>query len=413
MTAICSGGGPSSLKPGYGPQIFGSVGLIEALAARFLDPRLVPLATFATGAVSFDLSTMCTTDPPADPGMTATDFAAMLLPAAISDFTGAQQKFGQLVARMVWYAMCQCTTGATPAFPAVSVPTPLPVINPTQILPATGQSCLQLTSDQQTPVANQFGCLEPLIAPRVSSFTGIAAETLAVPTGATTLAWTWNTGTVAGGVEQYDFQIYWYDAARTFISTSNSAGHPAGTSGAVGPVAVPATARFWQLQYSEIAGPVTAGTRISGGITFYCNGAGPGTVITPCCPPDPVLQNRLDALLAMVTLIQRQIVPFAYVSGTSHAGLTGTGSFAISGLLGVKVALTIDSTALGVRAGTPAELFDRGFVTLGTADGYPSDYRLEHNPTIILPPRCSAFTTLGYTLHSGVTATITELVREP
>jgi hypothetical protein len=117
--------------------------------------------------------------------------------------------------------------------------------------------------------------------------------------------------------------------------------------------------------------------------------------------------------MAMVTLIQRQIVPFAYVTGTSHAGLTGTGSFGISGLLGVKVALTSDPTSLGVRAGTPAELFDRGFVTLGTPDGYPSDYRLEHNPTIILPPRCSAFTTLGYTLHPGVTATITELVREP
>jgi hypothetical protein len=82
-------------------------------------------------------------------------------------------------------------------------------------------------------------------------------------------------------------------------------------------------------------------------------------------------------------------------------------------LLGVKVALTTDPPSLGIVAGTPDQLFDRGFVSLGTLDGYPTDYAIEHNPTLILPPRCSAFTELGYTLHSGVVATITELVREP
>jgi len=413
MTAICTSSGPSQVKPGFGPIIFGSVGLVEALASRFLDPKLVPFASFATGAVSFDLATICTVDPPADPNMSATDFAALILPEAIANFTGAQAKFAQLIERMVWYAMCQCVTGPTPAFPAVTVPAPLPVINPSQILPATGQSCLALTSEQQTPVVNDFGCLEPLIAPRASSFTGIAAETLSVPTGATSLVWTWNTGSGAATTALYDFQIVWYTAGRALISASNSTGHATGLSGSVGPITVPSTAAFWQLAYAENGGPVGAGTLISGGVTFFCNGANSGTVIQPCCPPDPILQNRLDALLALVTIIQRQIVPFAYTSGTIHSGLTGTGSFAIQGLLGVKVELTTDSASLGQVTGTPPELFDRGFVTLGTADGYPQDYRIEHNPQIILPPRASAFTTLGYTLNPLVTARITELIREP
>lgn len=412
MTAICSGGGPSSAKPGYGPLVFGTIGLVEALAARFLDPRIVPFATFSTGAISFDLATLCTSDPPADPGMTATDFAALLLPAVIADFTGAQAKFTQLIGRMVWYAMCQCTTGATPAFPAVGVPTPLPVINPTQILPAGTSGCLSVTSDREFFTAPNT---KIVAIPQGSFFTGAFVPTVAntqpLPAGATSVVWNWDTGTV-GATTPYDGAIVILNSALASVASASFTSQTPNHSGS-STVAIPTTGASFYVILQTTSGTPSAGQNVGSNVTFYCGGAQPGTPVTPCCPPDPTLQNRLDALLAMVTLIQRQLAPFAYVTSTAHAGLTGTGSFAIQGLLGVKVALTTDPTNLGREAGTPDQLFDRGFVTLGTADGYPSDYRLEHNPTIILPPRCSAFTTLGYTLHAGVTATITELLREP
>jgi len=115
----------------------------------------------------------------------------------------------------------------------------------------------------------------------------------------------------------------------------------------------------------------------------------------------------------MVTLIQRQAVPFAYVASTAHSGLSGAGSLSISGLLGIKVAVTTLPAQLGSQGTSPAEYFDMGWLTFGTLDGYPQSYRLERSAQILLPNLCSAFTSLDYDLHPGVVVTITELLREP
>jgi hypothetical protein len=122
--------------------------------------------------------------------------------------------------------------------------------------------------------------------------------------------------------------------------------------------------------------------------------------------------GALQQILGIVTLLQRQIAPFAYIASTVHAGLTGSGSFAIQGLLGVKLALTSIPAGIGNIAGTPQEFFDVGFVTFGSPDGYDHSVRIEHNPQITLPPRCSAFTTFGYSLPPGVVVDVTELIRE-
>jgi hypothetical protein len=115
----------------------------------------------------------------------------------------------------------------------------------------------------------------------------------------------------------------------------------------------------------------------------------------------------------MITLVQRQAVPFAYVPGTVHAGLSGAGELDIFGLIGIKATITTLPDALG-RAGTqPTELFDAGFLTFGTTDGFPTSFRLNRTDLLALPPRCSAYTKLDYDLAPGVVVTITELLREP
>jgi len=147
-------------------------------------------------------------------------------------------------------------------------------------------------------------------------------------------------------------------------------------------------------------------------IELFC-GAAPGSAVQPCCPPDPFTQGMLDQILSLVTLIQRQAVPFAYVASTAHAGISGAGSFSIPALLGVKVGWTTTPSELGVEGTSPETVFDAGWITFGTTDGYPTSVRLEHSPQIIMPARCSAYTELAYDLHPGVVVTITELVREP
>ena len=133
----------------------------------------------------------------------------------------------------------------------------------------------------------------------------------------------------------------------------------------------------------------------------------------PCCPPDTSTQAYLDVITRQLNLIQRQLVPFAYIASTAHAGLSGAGTFAIQGLLGVKVNVTTIPTPIGREGTSPTEYFDMGFLTFGTPDGYDHSVRLERSQQIILPARCSAFTTFAYDLHPGVVVTVTELVREP
>ena len=75
--------------------------------------------------------------------------------------------------------------------------------------------------------------------------------------------------------------------------------------------------------------------------------------------------------------------------------------------------LTTVPASMGTITGTPPVLFDAGFVTFGVDDGYDASYRVTHAQEVYLPPRCSAYTDLGYTFPPGVVATVTELVREP
>jgi hypothetical protein len=149
-------------------------------------------------------------------------------------------------------------------------------------------------------------------------------------------------------------------------------------------------------------------------ISGYCTSQYPsGLSGTPCCPPDDTLRAEIDQILATVNLIQRQIVPFAYVAGTAHTALSGAGTISVQGLLGAKIDITTLPASLGRTGTSPLELFDAGWVTWGTADGYPHSVRVEHDPQLSLPVRCSAFTSLAYDFHPGVIATITELHREP
>jgi len=204
-------------------------------------------------------------------------------------------------------------------------------------------------------------------------------------------------------------RLHWYDASNFNFQTDLTGG-PLNQPNPTFIAAAPAGATHAILQLTNNAVPYST-DGITGSLDFYCNSQ-PGGLQSPCCPPDPALERRLDVILSYVQLLQRQLAPFAYVAGAVHAGLTGQGTLSISGLIGAKVVTTVRPGSLGEAGTTPTEYFDVGFITFGTPDGYPHSYRLEHDPYIVFPSRCSAFTELAYDLHPGVTVTITELVRE-
>jgi len=147
---------------------------------------------------------------------------------------------------------------------------------------------------------------------------------------------------------------------------------------------------------------------------------------SPVVCDDAALCATLDAIIRMlsnmsaqlgwlrtdVELIQRQGVPFGYVTGAVHPGLTGDGSFDVADILGLAVNCTTIPGYLSFNAGTPDEHLFLGRLNLGTLDGWAPRLVLVDQPQLFLGVS-GALTVVGYSLAPGVVATITELRREP
>lgn len=393
MTALCPGGGASSANTGAAAIVDYSSGLLAAIFAAYDLTWLIPIIPLV-GLAPLTLSTFCATDPPTVPTFTSAETNAMIQLQFGSDFDSGISKMKDLALNAIWHDVCHCNTGvATPLAP----PTP-PAGTPITQFPVAPTS---------TPCA--------AIGPIVHGFTGgngtFNRGDLSWPGGMAPsygrltvkntvtagVGWTMQTQPRWGsGTGQVDLPIQRTAPNTTSVGVYPFVSGPVSTSFAVTTIGVGGTGSADESLTWEV----------------FCNGATPGQQ-SPCCPPDPATQSYLDHILSMVTLIQRQIVPFAYVPGTVHAGLSGAGVLSVNGLLGAKIVITTDPSSLGVEGTSPAELFGRGFITWGTPDGYPQSERLQRTSQISLPLRCSAFTDLAYDLHPGVVVTITELVREP
>jgi hypothetical protein len=398
--AICSSG-ISRPKAGVANQIS-----IDANAASLLSviPQLAGLSKLAyllTG-ISYLTPSLCAIDPPAMPTLTLAEVTAM----ALNNFSSADYRTGlsklkDIVQRLAWFELCECASVATPSLPTPTAPPALP----TSVgVPAASNSSICSTYGPVTTswASSGYGRLGQYITLGKDAIPTLIGERLKLTSQ--------NPGPGASDVVNIDIRKYASRTGVTFAkgvyvdSATISVGQTYDRTFAVDP-AFPYT--YWWAQ-TPGSPPNQTYTELREG---YCSG-GPG--VGPCveCPPDPMITQMLNNIYSTVTLLQRQLAPFAYVPGAAHAGLTGHGSFAVQGLLGAKIVITSDPTTLGETGFSPVELFDRGYITWGTADGYPQSERLERTNQLSLPARASAFTSLAYDLHPGVTVTITELVRE-
>lgn len=390
-----------------------SAASIGALLNNVPTPWAVAFATLLAG-VTYDLTTMCTTDPPALVTMTGADMLDLVAgPAGGVPYLNAVAKFYNFVKYWAWFQFCECSAVATPA-PAAppAAPANLPNVAPPIPLLTAGP-CDHYASPEVGPLSN-------------TSNTGLVnAPGLfnlhPLPIGATSLVFTVKNIATGATPGPYSFLLRAYTTLNPASEVSVGAAFGVDSvynrivaSGGTATYTVPVVGTWSAITLEvgrETSGQISNHAQAT--MDVYCNGAKPGQTVTPCCPPDPVQQGLLTQILQAVTLIQRQAVPFAYLPSTVHAGLSGTGTLSIQGLIGASISITTLPSQLGRAGTTPLEIFDAGFVTFGTADGYPTSYRLEHNPQLLLPARCSAYTDLAYDLHPGVVITITELVREP
>lgn len=420
MTTIC-GGGTSSPRPSTPAVLFLSGEAAVALAVETfgLSAAFASLLAFVAGQ-TFNMTTYCAGDPPSMPSFTAADVIAIVTSTpAVSP--GAYQKAADLISIAVWYALCQCDSGAAPttATPP-TYPSGGPVVNPPGLPSSSAAPC----SDQRTsitvpiptattPYYNLTDALLPTGGATHSDtpFTGFTYSAQAIAPGVTNLV-VKATSTVAS--TQSSGQVRFLNAAGTGIS-ANYLIFPSGapTTVTYSAVTLPPGAAFWGIVAANGYPAQTAIETISFEATFYCGGSSPTTPVTPCCPPDPVLQAQLTQLINMVTLLQRQGAAFGYVPGSVHS-VSGSGTITVADILGLSLSVT-SSTPPGadIQAGDPDEYFGLGWFCWGTADGFEARQFVGHTDMLSLPRQAGIYTRIGYSLAPGVSADITELIREP
>lgn len=392
MTAAC-GGGTSHAKPGLEAFVSYSSGalalLLQAKGAGKLTP-LIPLL----GIGAIDLGAFCASDPPALPVLTEDEVFSLLALRLDGDFVSGLAKMRDLAQRIIWYEACECTTGSPTAFvnPTLPTNTPDPILPPA---PAT-LPCQSNTGGILNIGGGSYTFRNTLllgVTPGTSYRATVRSTVSIAPGSATT--WTIKAHALAGGTDATLQTIGVTSATQVYLADPKLI--PPGTD----------------YVYANVAGGGPGTSDVAIDLDAWCGGDVPGAQQTPCCPPDAATQAYLDLILSMVTLIQRQSVPFSYVYGTNHTGLTDNGLIVCSGLIGVSVDVTTLPSSYGRSAGSPELLFDVGRITLGTADGYELSRRIDQDGTLMLPAAAGAFTSIGYSLSAGVVASIRELVREP
>ena len=420
MTAIC-GGGTSSAQSGFAQSLFVGPSMIGALLNNIPTLWAVPLAGYI-GAVTYDLSTFCPADPPAVPTITAADVFGLLDVYNPALNVPAGEKFQQLIGAYLWYLVCKCDSVATPAPPAApAAPSGMPAINPTLVPPISSSGCYDVTQTQQdsqnsfitvagSPIylltPDYFNVLGPLVVP----YTATNVQSYAIPSGATQFAFTIHTisggpSTDHGGI----IKVGWWTSAGAANGATFIDAPPNGSTTAHTPVAVPAGTAY--ITVAQDGQDWTGDWLYTLELRFFCGTTAPVTE-QPCCPPDPQLSARLDAILGLVTTIQRQIAPFAYVAQSPVTGLSGNGHISVQGVIGARVTITSFPSNVGLEDGDPNVVWDAGWVNFGDASGYASRQFISASPITFFPAAAGQFTRIGYSLSSGVTATITPLVRE-
>lgn len=417
---FCTSGSPQA-KPGIADDVILTAAVISSMlpaGAVWLEPFIGAIA----GIITIHLPTLCGVDPEADPGLTGADVLSLVALGPGPLTADAYDRFTQLVRRFAWFTFCQCSGGSTPAEPSFpSAPTGLPAINPPGVVGVPAGPCQTdtrsvtvLTTDTRRDVYTNTLCDQ----------TGHpTCQSLAtpIPAGATAMQWhSSNHGVDPIVCTPGHFAIvtaHWA-AAGAYISGSIFAANvDSGTLSCIDSAAhsdvIPIPSGATQVTLTAEIDGYAHSVDFDVSITWFCGvGTAPVTGLPTCCTADPFTSGSLTQILQLVTLIQRYLAPFAYQNGATHSGLTGHAVLTIPTLVGVLITLTTVPSSVGQEIASPDQLWDAGWITWGNADGFTERVWIGSNPQLSLPPNASTFTRLGYTLRSGVVASIQELYAE-
>jgi hypothetical protein len=123
------------------------------------------------------------------------------------------------------------------------------------------------------------------------------------------------------------------------------------------------------------------------------------------------IMRQLNIDVQLDTLQQRYMLPFATIPGAVHSGLTGSGSFAISRLIGVQIVVTANLPDRTLE-GAPLYVWDIGWISIMDGNGFIQERRITREVEVWMPSHFQEATLLGYSLKGAVEVRITELQAE-
>jgi len=130
-----------------------------------------------------------------------------------------------------------------------------------------------------------------------------------------------------------------------------------------------------------------------------------------CNLAQQILQST-TLVRTMVDLMQRRLLPFAWILGTPHTGLTGTGVISVQDVIGAVVSMTVPG-GWGSTAETPRRLIpSAGSLQGSDGTSYSDNFQLHYENELIFFGQSWA-TGIRYNFRPGVTVTLTPLLPEP
>ena len=425
MTSVCLANGPSQPLPGLQANMVLAGGLAAAFSILPGFQILTPIAaTFEVGA--YNLPSFCAAEPPTFPTFTTPEIEAYGQGLIDQDYYSFLTKAKDFVGALFWYQQCQCVTGPQPTMPTPPAlpsdapvfigPSAVPVSTPCASIATTGPSFVVsygppvVLTPQSPPYP--FGTDYSFIGARfVTGGTGSFTYGYRLPTGATQYVVTYHrdtNGATPGGSFQWRQCATFFQGGTELDSGGDLVNIAHAGIDVVKTYQVAAGQVGFQIEGGFLTADSTDIPSVS--IAIYCGA--PGAAQTPCCPPDQSMLLLLQQIRSLVTLTQRQLAPFSYVTKSVTLGLSGTGEISVQGLLGLRIDLTTVPARLGQVLGHPIDLWDAGWINLGTADGFGPRQFISSNP-FLLRPVAPDVTRVGYSIPADVVISITELVREP
>lgn len=347
------------------------------------------------------LPTYCATDPPDDPQLTGDELTAALSDPTTASAAVTVGRVRQLLEHFAWYAFCECIVGTTPPPPSpVPEPVGAPAINP------AGQTHSPFAAPCSTRSYDDSWADKDSYADGINQFPGLSPTGIQVDFSNTvhsgnhagsTLTWTAHSDFNALGTPTASHVITWPTVGEI---PSFFMALPPGTV---------QTNYVW-VGHGELTGSVNAHVVES----LYCQGNRPGQPSTQqCCPPDPAIMGALQQLLALVGNLHNGTAgPISWHDGVAHRGLSGAGSFVLSGpAIGIRVVMTTLPTHTPVNPGVPTFYWDAGFITPIALDSPLRGQRLVFETESMTLPQFTD--SVGYTLLHGTVVDIIELLPTP